>query len=473
MQILVIENELRDVVSRIITQVELSTKQNRYDINLALEDAFIPILKSIFNLSNLVNLNRKQKNYPGIDLGDEFDRVAFQITSSTNLEKVKKTITQFKDKKFYNSFDELFILMLTKKQSSYSQSAIDQITEDLFSFKTAEHIIDLGDLLERITGLRIPTQERILNEFKLILGEIDSKIAYLIDNEEKTHNLLSNLVSIEFPKNIYVADLIIDDKEIIKEARAQLNFKKSRANKSLIVKLALVLANKSSDAWVCYENKLFTFINLEKDSSIFSGIIDQNNIEILSSQDLYLSTSLDNLNIFKQLLHKATIERLKLRNVRWSQENKNFYFTSEQENRLETWIGKKKATRTVYEKVLSKKDPTKISHHKHLSFSLSFINIEDQWFGNIIPSWLYTYNGYKKSRFHEDLLSKQKRLEHNQSVKNLVRFLAYFLANDDPNKDTEITYKNLLEMTSETGAILTDALLAVEETEETIWEGIE
>ena len=83
LKILEIENELRDVVSRIITQVELSTKQNRYDINLALEDAFIPILKSIFNLSNLTNLNRKQKNYPGIDLGDEFDRVAFQITSST------------------------------------------------------------------------------------------------------------------------------------------------------------------------------------------------------------------------------------------------------------------------------------------------------------------------------------------------------------------------------------------------------
>lgn len=173
LKILEIENELRDVVSRIITQVELSTKQNRYDINLALEDAFIPILKSIFNLSNLTNLNRKQKNYPGIDLGDEFDRVAFQITSSTNLEKVKKTLTQFKEKTFYNSFDELFILMLTKKQSSYSQSVIDQIREDYFEFYANEHIIDLGDLLERITALRIPTQERILREFKLILGEID------------------------------------------------------------------------------------------------------------------------------------------------------------------------------------------------------------------------------------------------------------------------------------------------------------
>lgn len=473
MQVLAIENELRDVVSRIITQVELSTKQNRYDINLALEDAFIPILKSIFNLSNLINLNRKQKNYPGIDLGDEFDRVAFQITSSTNLEKVKKTVTQFKEKAFYNSFDELFILMLTKKQSSYSQNSIDQISEDLFSFNTTEHIIDLGDLLERITALRIPTQERILREFKLILGEIDSKITYLTENEAKTHTLLSNLVSVEFPENIYVAELIINDKEIIQEARTQLNFKKSRANKSLTVKLALLLANQPSDAWVCYENRLFTFINLEKDTSIFNGIVDSNNLEILSSRDLYLSSSIDNLNIFKQLLHKTTTEKLKLRNVHWSQENKSFYFTSNEESRLETWIGKKKATRTVYEKVQSKKDPTKVIHHKHLSFSLSFMNIEDQWFCNIIPSWFYTYNGYKKSRFHEDLLSKQKRLEHNQSVRNLVRFLAYFLANDSTDEISQITYKNLLEMTSDAGAVLTDALQANEETDENIWEGIE
>lgn len=470
MKILEIENELRDVVSRIITQVELSTKQNRYDMNLALEDAFIPILKSIFNLSNLTNLNRKQKNYPGIDLGDEFDRVAFQITSSTNLEKVKKTLTQFKEKNFYSSFDELFILMLVKKQSSYSQNAVDQITGDCFSFNTTEHIIDLGDLLERITALRIPTQERILREFKLILGEIDTQIAYLSETDEKTHILLSNLVSVEFPKNIFVADLILDDKEIIKEARAQLNFKKYKANKSLIVKLALLLANKASDAWVCYGNRIFTFINLEKDLNIFNGIIDYNNIEILSSKDLYLSENIDNLNIFKQLLHKASTERLKLRNVYWSHENKSFYFNSQENNRLETWVGKKKATRTVYEKVQSKKDPTKIAHHKHLSFSLSFMNIEDQWFCNITPSWFYTYNGYKKSRFHEDLLSKQKRLEHNQTVKNLVRFLAYFLAKDTPDETSEVTYNNLLEMTSEIGPILTDALLVAEET---IWEGME
>lgn len=99
MDVLTVENELRQVVSRLVTQVELATKQGKLDINLALEDALIPILKELFHLPKLHNLNAKQKNFPGIDLGDEFDRVAFQVTATTDLEKIKKTLNVFIEKK--------------------------------------------------------------------------------------------------------------------------------------------------------------------------------------------------------------------------------------------------------------------------------------------------------------------------------------------------------------------------------------
>jgi hypothetical protein len=141
MRQLEVENQLRDVVSRIIVQVELATSQGRTDINLALEDAFIPILKSVYNLPHLTNLNRKQKNFPGIDLGDDHDRVAFQITSSTTLEKVKFTVRQFMDRAYYNTFDEFLILMLGKKQSSYSQASVNELLTDQFAFNCKKHII--------------------------------------------------------------------------------------------------------------------------------------------------------------------------------------------------------------------------------------------------------------------------------------------------------------------------------------------
>jgi hypothetical protein len=41
-----VKNELSDIVSRIVVQVELATAQVRTDINLALEDALNSILKS-------------------------------------------------------------------------------------------------------------------------------------------------------------------------------------------------------------------------------------------------------------------------------------------------------------------------------------------------------------------------------------------------------------------------------------------
>ncbi|MBM6584410.1 SMEK domain-containing protein [Microvirga sp. BT689] len=134
MRQLEVENQLRDVVSRIIVQVELATSQGRTDINLALEDAFIPILKSVYNLPHLANLNRKQKNFPGIDLGDDYDRVAFQVTSTTSLDKVKFTVWQFMDRAYYNTFDELYILMLARKQSSYSQASVNELLTDQFAF---------------------------------------------------------------------------------------------------------------------------------------------------------------------------------------------------------------------------------------------------------------------------------------------------------------------------------------------------
>jgi len=112
------------------------------------------------------------------DLGDDHDRLAFQITSTTTLEKVKFTVQQFMDRAYYNTFDELFILMLGKKQSSHSQASVNELLTDQFAFNCKKHIIDLGDILGQVTALRLAAQERVLSEFKRILGEVDAYISF-------------------------------------------------------------------------------------------------------------------------------------------------------------------------------------------------------------------------------------------------------------------------------------------------------
>lgn len=454
MRQLTVENSLREVVTRLERQVELATAQGRTDINLALEDAFIPILKATYNLPNLINLNRKRKNYPGIDLGDDHDRVAFQITSTTTLDKVKSTVQQFMDRAYYNSFDELYVLMLTPKQSSYSQAAIDGLLTDQLSFNCKKHIIDLGDLLREVSALRVTAQERILKEFEHILGETEAFISFSAETIETPTTITSNLQAIELPASVYVAELTIDDKAVITRAKAELNYGGRSTNRRSTVKMALLLEGVETDAWVYYDGRLFAFEDMEQTG--VAAVIDAGSIERLDVTDLSDSPEIENVNILKQLLVAQTQERLKSKQVRLHSKDRFFFFGPSQEGqkeRKEAWIGKKRSERRVYKVIQQKKDPTKVAHHQHLSFNLSFIRFEDAWYAEIVPSWYYSFNGYRRSNWHEDLLSKQKRQEHNSTVRDQVRFVAYFLASltEDGVGTSEIRYQSLIQFETNQG----------------------
>ncbi|WP_422048115.1 SMEK domain-containing protein [Shimia sp.] len=304
MKQLAVENKLRGVVSRLERQVELATAQGRTDINLALEDAFIPILKATYNLPNLINLNRRVKNFPGIDLGDDHDRVAFQLTSTTTLDKVKSTVQQFMDRAYYNSFDELFVLMLTPKQSTYSQAAIDGLLTDQFSFNCKKHIIDLGDILREVSALRVTAQERILREFEHILGEAEAFTSFNAETVEAPTTITSNLQAIELPEAVYVADLTIDDKAVIARAKVELNYGGRSRNRRSTIKMALLLEEVETDAWVYHDGRLFAFEDMERTG--LAAAVDSGSIERLDVADLADSSEVDNVNILKQLLHAHT-----------------------------------------------------------------------------------------------------------------------------------------------------------------------
>lgn len=437
MKQLEIENQLREVVSRLITEVELSTKQGRLDLNLISEDAWIPILKEVYRCPNLVNLNSKHKNFPGIDLGDEQDRVAFQVTSSTDIDKVKSTLVQFKKRNFKNAFDELYIFTLRGKQKTYSQAVINKIIGDEIRFDTKKHIIDPGDILAKITGLRLPAQERMLHEFRTILGDVEASVKNLNSSENAPYLLISNLVTVTPPKILYAAELCINEENTIATARRVLNFKGKQANKQLLVKLALKIAGLNCYGWAVFENRIFTFYDMELQPA-FRSIVDIGSIEELTTEDISLHELVEYQNLFKYLMKDTLRDQLSTFNVTWSTQQKQFYFLPVEKNseqRKEEWVGKKRSRRRVFERKNQTKDPSKVAFFKHLAFDISFIDVNTQWYATVTPSWYYTRNLYKKNHFHDDLLSKQKRLEHNNSVRDQVRFIGYFLANNRNNDD--------------------------------------
>ena len=430
-----IENQLREVVSRLITEVDLATKQGRLDLNLISEDAWIPILKEVYQCPNLVNLNRKHKNFPGIDLGDEQDRVAFQVTSSTDIDKVKSTLEQFKKRNYKNAFDELYIFTLRSKQKSYSQEVIDKLIRDDIHFDAKKHIIDPSDILAAITGLRLPAQERMLQEFRTILGDVETSVQELNAPENVPYVLVSNLIEVTPPSNLYVAELCINEEETIATAKRDLNYTGRHPNKDLLVRLALQLAGLDCHGWVVFENRIFTFYDMDREPA-FRRIVDSGSIEELMTEDISQHELMEYQNLFKYLMKGTLRDQLLAFKVNWNKQQNQFYFLpddKETDQRREAWVGKKLSRRRVFEKKYKTKDPTKLAFFKHLAFDISFLDVDSKWYATITPSWYYTWNLYKRNRFHDDLLSKQKRLEHNNSVRDQVRFVGYFLAKNRNN----------------------------------------
>lgn len=448
MKAIEVENQLREVVSRLMTEVDLSSRQGRQDVNLVSEDAWIPVLKEVFQCPNLVNLNKKQKNFPGIDLGDELDRVAFQITATTDLEKVKHTLKQFKDRNYRSSFDELYVFTITKKQKSYSQESIDRETDGSFPFSAKDNIIDPGDILERITQLRIGAQQRLLRQFQVILGDIEERLADIEPQEMAPFILVSNLVEVSFPTHVYVSELKLDKETILEMAAEQLEYKKKKPGPATLVRLALVMAGYPKQGWVIHENKFISFVNPDEEPAI-RDIVDIGTIEEIESGYFFNSDLDEYRKLFSWLLRDEFKDACEKRKVGWHKQFEQFFFMPNEEGELvrkESWVGKVSAVRTVYEVKHQKKDPSKIAHQKHQSFRAAFHNIDGKCFCTLIPGWIYTYDGYKKSMFHKQLLTAQKRLEHNATVRNMVRFIAYFLSNSVNAESGSISFGGLVEL---------------------------
>ncbi|MEE3026967.1 MAG: SMEK domain-containing protein [Pseudomonadota bacterium] len=443
-----LENELRDVVSRLISQVSIASKQTRTDINLTSEDAWIPILREVFQASKLENLNRHKKNFPGIDLGDTENRICFQVTATTDIEKVKDALTTFMEKKYHNTFDDLYIFILQKRQKTYSQTSIDKIIGDKnFAFFTDEHIIDPEDIVEKITQLRFPNQQRLLRELKAVAGDIDAKISSLEQENDVPYVFATNLLPITYPNTIYSADVRLDNDAIWEAAKEFVSRMPRKKTTRSCLYLSLEIAGFKDIPFVLHENKIFTFIDLES-SSPFDGLIDSGSIEPFESSELFDSEFVEYENVFKQLLKSSIQVLLKNDEVAYSRKDQLFYFLGKgEEDRKISWKDKKQSTRSVCSPVMDAKDKSSIYGYRHFAFDLSFSKIEGKWFAVIYPSWHFTKkNGYKHPR-NMKLVTDKKKLELNHSVRNHVRFIAAYLNTQSSEQESDVGFSSLIEFT--------------------------
>ena len=417
-----------------VAQVKGATAMGKTDLNKVSETILIPLFSEIYGYNNLKNLNDTEKaNYPGIDLGDEIARVAFQITSTSNSEKIKKTLRQFVEYELYKRYDKLIIYILGEKQQSYSGSGYEEIIKGKFTFNQDKDIWDYRDILKEVSSFQIDKARRVENILEANFGSSDGANFgnfYLTPTEIVSLNLLE----VSFPPELYVSELAINRIDVINASESQeykikLNQKSSTRD---VVKAAIEQKGLQLGwDWVFYEGKIITFHDLNDKTLPLATIIEQKTTKTVSSKK-FSEIDSNRERVFKSLLGRCLQQKLRYEQVYWQHEEQLFIFSAveKEEKRVEQWYGKKESERTVYERVMKKDKPKEIYYCKHLGFRTQYKCFGEQWYVVIKPEWFFSFDGYKRSFYGVERIKWLKRNENNKNVSNHLRFIAYFLKND-------------------------------------------
>lgn len=163
-------DKIIELLSFLKVKVELSNPINLTDVNIYSENFYRDFLNLVYGYK-LRNINIIEQNATAIDLGDEEKKIAFQITSTSDLSKTKKTVAAFINKKLYEKYDRLVILNITTKANHRDNHVGDQAA---YQLNTKEDIWDISNLIKDINDLS-------LNRIKEICTFLKNEIKFNSD----------------------------------------------------------------------------------------------------------------------------------------------------------------------------------------------------------------------------------------------------------------------------------------------------
>jgi hypothetical protein len=424
------------------------------DFNKVCEDVLVPLFRLVFNLPDLKNLNaEKKKNFPAIDLADDNAGIAFQVTATFESQKIKKSLETFVRKDLYKQYLRLIFYIITEKKDSYPEQAFADIAKGKFEFNVGRDIIDFRDLVKLCNQLPLNKASKIKRILEANFGRGDYSV-FSEKEAEPFEEVSLNLIEAFFPDKLYLANLFIDRNEIIENARGAL--KRNDPTRTIIRHYIIEqLKLDFFSGWHLHGNQLITFHNLD-DDTFLRKIIDEGSIASIKPDQFYAPTGTidaDKENVFKTLLRKTLQEQLYRQDVEWQFKEGLFIFIengNEKETkkkvkrkkdgevieveqiifkRFETWVGEKESSRAVLERFMKSDKPGEVWYYKHRAFEARFKHISNKWFLLVLPNWFFSYDCFKKSRFHANDLKWLKRKSNTGIVFTDFRFIQFFLQN--------------------------------------------
>lgn len=434
MRLMEYQNKINELMSAFVAQIKGATAMRRTDIKLVSETVLIPVLGEVYGFKNLRNLNYTEDNYPGIDLGDDKARVAVQVTSTSNIEKIKDTLRKFLEYGLDEKYDRVIIYVLTEKQKSYSKTVLSEILKDKFSFDPTKDVLDYTDILGEVSFFDVKKAKSLFEilDINFKLPSSKPEFGFFSQYENQTENVHLNMLEVSLPDTLYLAELVLEASKsttLNKRGRGRYKFETKREKtRQALSNLGL----KFAVDWECYENSLITFHDLTDETIPLTKLIDAGTVTPLSP-DEFFGLNENQERVFKSLLRRCLQQKLYQRQVIWQNEENMFIFSTDdgQDIRKESWVGKKEIDRTVYE--VTRNQDNNIWYIKHFAFQVQFLFVAKKWYLLLKPEWFFSSDGYKEFYFSFEKVDWLKKQEKNIHVYNHFRFLAHFLTHEEPS----------------------------------------
>jgi hypothetical protein len=167
-------NQARNLLTAFVASVKGATALGHTDINVISENVLRDLFRIVYSLPELRNLNQERRNYPGIDLADDTKGVAFQITATPDLSKIKETLQTVLRAGLEVKYPRIRIYVITEKQASYSQTPIDAVTQGRLSFDANTDVLDYRDVLRMCGALSFEDLDRVVSILRTQFPEISN-----------------------------------------------------------------------------------------------------------------------------------------------------------------------------------------------------------------------------------------------------------------------------------------------------------
>lgn len=423
-------NQFREEIAKLSHEVESSVAMGHFDINKICEDVVCGLFRELYGFQNLRNLNGDEKlNYPGIDLADDEERVAIQVTSDKSLEKIKDTLKKVVSHDLRDKYDRFIIYNLTKRQSTYSEAAISQVCGSAIRFDSNADILDHRDISRKAANA---DPQRLKAAVDLLLSYTRGLDVGLADEdfdppEEPPETLGTNLIEVYFPSTLFIAEIL---PEVLKGKKGG----KLRNHRKGVGEFCRENGQPVPSDFEASEGRLITFHDLEAGDSPFRHLIDEGTVEAFSPGDYY-DIDEDHERIFKSLLRFALQQKLYKQAVLWQHHERKFIFIPRrprQNRRIESWTGQKASSRMVFDRKFKTAKKDEVLSTRHFAFGVDFMRLDGAWYMALTPDWFFSYGDeYRRSLYGDKLLSGLKRMEKNRSVYDQFRFLASWLEDID------------------------------------------